>query len=153
MSRWKWTPIRHVAENVSAGDRSYWNLMKIPELSCSKVSEAISEMERIGVLSVTGYRVEPTAAFGLWLAELRRREDQPQAVPPPNTPTSDGSPERADKVKSPAPKPTRLRKRYFRRLSSDRHEAGLEMAARIRDLLDRRSGSCRSRCCSRLLVV
>jgi hypothetical protein len=98
MSHIAWNAIRAVAEEINHGDRSYWNLLKIPHLGFGQAREAISELERKGVVSVTGYRVEPTEAFGSWLADLRRREDarttrgpveQPAAVSQQAIPSGD----------------------------------------------------------------
>ena len=100
MSHIAWNAIRAVAEDINLGDRSYWNLLKIPHLDFGQAREAIRELERNGMVSVTDYRVEPTEAFGSWFVELRRQEDtrttgrpveQPaaasqQAIPPGDTP-------------------------------------------------------------------
>jgi hypothetical protein len=75
MSRRDWSPLRLVAENIGAGDRSYSNMRKIPELSFEQGPEAISQLVQIGMVTVTGDRVEPTAAFGSWLADLRQQEN------------------------------------------------------------------------------
>lgn len=134
MSRWKWSPLRHVAENVSAGDRRYWNLLKIPELGYGKASEAISEMERIGVLAVTSDFVEPTAAFSSWIVELRRREDLGVAVQPAGQ--SPVVPQTAPEDNVPVSVGTVKRKRYFKRLNRYPREAALEMAARIKEKIE-----------------
>jgi hypothetical protein len=75
MGRLDWSAIRLVAESISYGGRSRWNMLKIPELSFGQAREAISELERNGMVSVTDDRVEPTEAFGSWFADLRRRDD------------------------------------------------------------------------------
>jgi len=102
MGRLDWSAIRLVAESISYGGRSRWNMLKIPELSFGQAREAISELERKGMVSVTGDRVEPTEAFGSWFADLRRQEDarttrgpvelpaavSQQAIPPGDIPAT-----------------------------------------------------------------
>jgi hypothetical protein len=102
MGRLDWSAIRLVAEEIYYGGRSYWNLLKIPELDFGQAREAIRELELNGMVSVTDYRVEPTEAFGSWFVDLRRQEDarttrepveQPkvvsqQANPPGDTPAT-----------------------------------------------------------------
>jgi hypothetical protein len=102
MSHIAWNAIRAVAEDINLGGRSYWNLLKIPELDFGQAREAIRELERNGMVSVTDYRVEPTEAFGSWFVDLRRQEDarttrrpaeQPavvsqQAISPGDTPAT-----------------------------------------------------------------
>jgi hypothetical protein len=103
MGRLDWSAIRLVAESISYGGRSRWNMLKIPELSFGQAREAISELERKGMVSVTDDRVEPTEAFGSWFADLRREDarttgrpvEQPagvsqQAIPPGDTPQPPG---------------------------------------------------------------
>jgi hypothetical protein len=77
-------------------------MLKIPELSFGQAREAISELERKGMVSVTDDRVEPTEAFSSWFADLRRQEDarttrgpvelpvavSQQAIPPGDTPAT-----------------------------------------------------------------
>ena len=75
MSHIAWNAIRAVAENISLGDRSYWDLLKIPTISAWHASDAIAVMVQQGVVSRTEYRVEPTEAFDGWLADLRWRDD------------------------------------------------------------------------------
>ena len=135
MSRWNWTPIRYVAENISAGDRSYWNLMKIPELETGRISAAISELEEEGLITVTGWRVvEPTEAFHVWFADFRQRRDQTSVRQPVEPPKAD--PPKARPQKPPVSTRTVTRKRYFAHLSADRYQAGMEMAARIKETIE-----------------
>jgi hypothetical protein len=98
MGRLDWSAIRLVAESISYGGRSRWNMLKIPELTFGQAREAISELERNGMVSVTDDRVEPTEAFSSWFVDLRRREDarttrgpveQPAAVSQQAIPSGD----------------------------------------------------------------
>ena len=63
------------------GDRSYWNLTKIPELPTSGVL-AIEELHREGLViaSCREDSVEPTEAFWPWLEEVRQAEAQQAAA-------------------------------------------------------------------------
>jgi hypothetical protein len=79
MSRRDWSSLRLVAENIGAGDRDYWNLLKIPELRFGQAREAIHDLVQAGIVSVTEGLVAPTATFGDWLADLRWREDMPRS--------------------------------------------------------------------------
>ncbi len=135
MSCSKWTPLRYVAESINAGDRSYFNLVKIPQIGVSQASDAISEMERKGVVVFApGFRVEPTEAFRVWLDELRQRDDQTNVRQPAEQPKAvllEAPPQAA-----PASTLTVKRKRYFAHLSRDPYEARLEMAARIKETME-----------------
>lgn len=71
-----------VAENIGAGDRSFLNIQKIPEISAGQAHEAVRDLVQAGVVSVTEDRVEPTAGFSDWLADLRKREDAPRTCRP-----------------------------------------------------------------------
>jgi hypothetical protein len=90
--------------------------------------------ERAWVVSVLGPKVEPTEAFSGWLEDLRQQEDQPTAVQPAEQPKA---------LPPEVPPPAALvstgtlkRKRYFKHLSRYPREAGLEMAARIKELIE-----------------
>ena len=68
-----WNAVQMVAEYIDAGDRSFWNLVQIPDLPSSGV-DAITELKQQGLVTVTGNRVEPTPSFWPWLEEQRSIE-------------------------------------------------------------------------------
>jgi hypothetical protein len=70
-----WDAVRMVAENIHDGDRSFSNLLKIPDLPTSGW-EAIRELQKRGLITVADSRVEPTPAFWPWIDELRTAETQ-----------------------------------------------------------------------------
>jgi hypothetical protein len=78
--RRNWDAIRLVAENINAGDRSFWNLTKIPQLPTSGFA-AIDELDKRGLIkaSFRDNRVEPTEAFWPWLEGVRQAETQQAA--------------------------------------------------------------------------
>jgi hypothetical protein len=80
-----------IAEDIAIGDRSYRNLVKIPDLPTSGF-DAIEELHQRGLVKASWSedRVEPTEAFWPWLEEVRQAEEQ-QAAAQQNSP---GSPER-----------------------------------------------------------
>jgi len=128
------TPIRIVAEEIAMGKRSYLQLaLFTPGITVSQATKAISEMLKKGPLVSLehGLQLIPTKAFNPWLAGLRLKEDEPKAQLSPQQPgnTSCGSPSPTAAVLKP----------YYRRLSTDRRQGGLEMAARIKDHLRRRN--------------
>ena len=63
MSRSDWSPARKVAENVTAGDRSYLNVVKIPDLGHAAASQAPRDFEARGLVTITHFCVEFTATF------------------------------------------------------------------------------------------
>ncbi len=140
MSRRHWGALRMVAENISAGDRSYWNLLRIPDISARQAGDALTEMVQKGVASVTDFQVEPTAVFDRWLSDLRQQEDAPSTRGPGDQPaavTLQVQPENA-------PVTVRnhvVRKPYFRHLSADPRQAALETSARIREQLENLRGN------------
>ena len=79
--RRNWNAVRMVADNIRAGDRSYWNLTKIPDLPTSGF-DAIEELHQRGLVKASRRedRVEPTDAFWPWLEELQLAEAQQAAV-------------------------------------------------------------------------
>jgi len=79
--RENWNAIRMVADNIRAGDRSYWNLTKIPDLPTSGF-DAIEELHQRGLVraSLREDRVDPTDAFWPWLEELQLAEAQQAAA-------------------------------------------------------------------------
>jgi hypothetical protein len=79
--RSNWDAIRMVAEDIAIGDRSYWNLTKIPDLPTSGVL-AIAELheKRLVIASSRENRVEPTEAFWPWLEVVRQAEEQQAAA-------------------------------------------------------------------------
>jgi len=70
-----------VADNIRAGDRSYRNLTKIPDLPTSGF-DAIEELHQRSLVkaSFREDRVEPTDAFWPWLEELQLAEAQQAAA-------------------------------------------------------------------------
>ena len=78
--RRNWNAVRMVADNIRAGDRSYWNLTKIPDLPTSGF-HAIAELhKRLVIASSRENSVEPTEAFWPWLEEVRLAEAQQAAA-------------------------------------------------------------------------
>ncbi len=79
--RRNWNAVRMVADNIRAGDRSYWNLTKIPDLPTSGVL-AIAELHKkhLVIASSRENSVEPTEAFWPWLEEVRQAEAQQAAA-------------------------------------------------------------------------
>ena len=79
--RRNWDAVRMVAENIASGDRSYWNLLKIPDLPTSGVP-AIAELHenRFVIASSRENSVEPTEAFWPWLEGVRQTEAQQAAA-------------------------------------------------------------------------
>lgn len=139
MSSKKWSPTRLVAEMLNAGHRNILTFQWTPELADGKADAAIAEMERRGVVRTTLSGVHPTAAFPSWLAELRRKEDHPELACSAEGRTVAGLAAKAVPAEAPAPKCARVRKPYFPHLSRDRRQAGREIAARIKELLESRA--------------
>ncbi len=133
MSQRDWTPIRRVAEMLNLGHRNKLTLLWARELGDGQADQAIAELERRKLVTTTLSGVEPTVAFGPWLAELRRREDQPEAVKPATLPPA--VPQTAPQDEAPVSATTVKRKRYFAHLSRDRYQSAMEMAARIKELI------------------
>jgi hypothetical protein len=79
--RRNWDAVRMVAENIASGDRSYWNLLKIPDLPTSGVP-AMAELHenRFVIASSRENSVEPTEAFWPWLEGVRQTEAQQAAA-------------------------------------------------------------------------
>src|SRR5581483_5445689 len=75
MSRRHWSAIRRVAEEIAWGGRDLWNLKKIPDLTVQQASAAVDELNKRGLISVCGTRVDPTELFNEWLRGVRERED------------------------------------------------------------------------------
>jgi hypothetical protein len=135
MSSKDWSPIRRLAEMLHDGHRNISTFLWTSELGGGKAQAAIAEMVRDGLLIERGFAIEPTAAFPDWLADFRLRENQSKAAYLPD-PTVDESVPEAAAAEAPATKQARVRKPYFPHLSRDRREAGRQMAARIRDLIE-----------------
>ena len=70
-----WNAVRMVADNIEAGDRSFWNLTKIPDLPTSGL-DAIHELEEKGLVKASWLddHVEPTPEFWRWLEEQQSIE-------------------------------------------------------------------------------
>jgi hypothetical protein len=69
-----------VAENIAVGDRSFWNLTKIPDLPASG-SDALTELQKQRLIVVSPeWRIEPTESFSPWLEELRAADAQAAAI-------------------------------------------------------------------------
>ena len=79
--RKNWNAARMIADSLRAGDRSYRNLTKIPDLPTSAFA-AIDELVSKGLVKASWSegRVEPTEAFWPWLETLRLAEAQQAAA-------------------------------------------------------------------------
>jgi hypothetical protein len=129
-----WTPLRRVAEKIAAGCRSRIILWQTVGQSADATEEVVCRLIAKGfIVPLLSYRFEVTEAFGAWLENLRKSEDSPPVSPVPEQPTA----ESRAAGERPLVSRTRARKPYFPHLSTDRSQAVREMAARVKEVIER----------------